>query len=51
VQRTDGSTQVTYNGHPLYLYAHEGAYEVTCHDIFLNGGTWYAIQPTGNRAP
>jgi predicted lipoprotein with Yx(FWY)xxD motif len=51
VQRTDGSTQVTYNGHPLYFYAHEGAYEVKCHDIFLNAGTWYAIQPTGNRAP
>ncbi len=50
-RRTDGTTQVTYDGHPLYLYAHEGKYEVKCHDIFLNGGTWYAVQPDGHRAP
>lgn len=50
-QRTDGTTQVTYDGHPLYFYAHEDKYEVKCHDIFLNGGTWYAVQPNGQRAP
>jgi predicted lipoprotein with Yx(FWY)xxD motif len=49
-ERTDGTTQVTYKGHPLYFYAHEGKHEVKCHDIFLNGGTWYAVQPTGDRA-
>ena len=46
-RRTDGSTQVTYAGRPLYFYAHEGKHEVECHDVFLNGGTWYAIQPDG----
>ena len=50
-QRTDGTTQVTFDGHPLYFYAHEGKYEVKCHDIFLNGGNWYAVQPDGRRAP
>ena len=50
-ERTDGTTQVTYDGHPLYLYAHEGKDEVKCHDVFLNGGTWYAVQPDGRRAP
>lgn len=50
-QRTDGTTQVTYDGHPLYLYAHEGKHEVKCHDVFLNGGNWYAVQPDGHRAP
>lgn len=50
-QRTDGTTQVTYDGHPLYFYAHEGKYEVKCHDVFLNGGNWYAVEPDGNRAP
>ena len=50
-QRTDGTTQVTYDGHPLYFYAHEGKDEVKCHDVFLNGGTWYAVQPDGRRAP
>jgi predicted lipoprotein with Yx(FWY)xxD motif len=51
VRRTDGTTQVTYGGHPLYFYAHEGRHEVKCHDIFLNGGTWYAVAPSGDRAP
>jgi predicted lipoprotein with Yx(FWY)xxD motif len=46
-RRSDGSTQVTYAGRPLYFYAHEGKHEVECHDVFLNGGTWYAMQPDG----
>jgi predicted lipoprotein with Yx(FWY)xxD motif len=49
--RADGTTQVTYGGHPLYLYAHEGKGEVKCHDVFLNGGNWYAVQPDGKQAP
>lgn len=49
-QRTDGTTQVTYNGHPLYYYAHESAGEVKCHNIRTHGGLWWVIQPNGNRA-
>ncbi len=49
--RTDGTTQVTYNDHPLYTYAHEGEREVKCHDVFLNGGNWYVVQPNGGPAP
>ena len=49
--RADGSTQVTYAGHPLYTYAHEGPNEVLCHDFFEFGGTWFAIAPTGDPAP
>jgi predicted lipoprotein with Yx(FWY)xxD motif len=49
--RTDGTIQVTYNDHPLYFYAHEGKREVKCHDIFLNGGNWYVVQPGGAPAP
>jgi len=49
-ERSDGTTQVTYGGHPLYFYAHEGPGEVECHDVFLNGGTWYVVKPNGNRA-
>lgn len=49
-KRTDGSTQVTYNGHPLYYYAHEGAGEVKCHNISTHGGLWWVIQPNGIRA-
>lgn len=48
--RTDGTTQVTYNGHPLYYYAHEGPGEVKCHNIRTHGGLWWVIQPSGTRA-
>jgi predicted lipoprotein with Yx(FWY)xxD motif len=50
-ERNDGRTQVTYNGHPLYFYAHEGKREVECHDVFLNGGYWYAVKPDGDAVP
>jgi predicted lipoprotein with Yx(FWY)xxD motif len=50
-KRADGTAQVTYNDHPLYFYAHEGKHEVKCHDVFLNGGNWYVVQPGGDAAP
>lgn len=50
-ERTDGALQVTYNNHPLYFYAHEGKREVKCHDVFLNGGNWYVVQPDGDPVP
>ena len=49
-KRTDGTTQVTYNGHPLYFYAHEGVGQVECHNISTHGGLWWVIQPNGTRA-
>lgn len=49
-QRRDGTTQVTYGGHPLYYYAHEAPGEVKCHNISTHGGLWWVIQPDGNRA-
>lgn len=48
--RRDGSMQVTYNGHPLYYYAHEGPGEVKCHDVSTHGGLWWVITPAGERA-
>ena len=50
-KRADGTVQITYDDHPLYYYAHEGKREVKCHDIFLNGGNWYVVQPGGDPAP
>ncbi len=47
--RRDGSIQVTYNGHPLYYYAHEGPGEVECHNISTHGGLWWVIMPAGER--
>ncbi len=49
-ERRDGSTQITYNGHPLYYYAHEGPGEVKCHNVATHGGRWWVITPAGERA-
>lgn len=49
-ERNDGTTQVTYNNHPLYYYAHESADEVKCHNISTHGGLWWVIKPDGVRA-
>jgi predicted lipoprotein with Yx(FWY)xxD motif len=51
VMRTDSSTQVTYNGHPLYAYAHEGKNEVKCHNVSGFGGLWFALSTSGDAAP
>ena len=48
--RADGTTQVTFAGHPLYFYAHEGKYEVLCHDVEEYGGTWLVVRPDGSPA-
>lgn len=50
-QRTDGSLQATYAGHPLYFYANEAPGEVLCHNVFLNGGWWYVVTPEGSSGP
>ena len=48
--RTDGTTQVTYAGHPLYYYVDEGPGEVKCHNVAGFGGLWLVITPTGAAA-
>ena len=50
-KRDDGSMQVTYDGHPLYLYAgdtHPG--DTTGNGLELYGAEWYAITPDGSNA-
>jgi predicted lipoprotein with Yx(FWY)xxD motif len=47
-KRDDGTTQVTYNGHPLYYYAHEGPGELRCHNVSEFGGLWLALDETGS---
>ncbi len=49
-ERRDGTVQVTYAGHPLYFYAHEGKYQVLCHDIEEYGGVWLVVRPDGRPA-
>ena len=46
-RRRDGRRQVTYNGWPLYYYAHEKAGEVKCQNVETHGGTWLVVRPTG----
>jgi predicted lipoprotein with Yx(FWY)xxD motif len=50
-RRRNGKLQVTYDGKPLYRYAHEGPGQVLCHDVNLNGGFWWVIGPDGRRRP
>ena len=49
-QRKDGTTQVTYNGWPLYTYAGDQAPgEANGNDIDQFGAEWYALQPNGQE--
>lgn len=50
-RRRGGARQVTYNGHPLYTYAHEGRRQVLCHNVFANGGLWLAVRRNGRPVP
>ncbi|EME65546.1 hypothetical protein G352_09052 [Rhodococcus ruber BKS 20-38] len=49
--RTDGTTQVTYAGHPLYFYADEDPGQVLCHRVEEFGGLWLAIDEAGVPLP
>ena len=46
--RHEGSTQVTYNGHPLYYYVHDPAGKVGCHNVEEFGGLWLAVETGGD---
>jgi predicted lipoprotein with Yx(FWY)xxD motif len=48
--RDDGSSQVTYAGHPLYYYAHEGPRQILCHNVNEFGGLWLVVTPRGAPA-
>lgn len=48
IQRRDGSTQLTYNGHALYYYHDDRAPgQTTGHDVTDQWGEWYLVQPSG----
>jgi predicted lipoprotein with Yx(FWY)xxD motif len=48
IQRRDGSTQVTYGGHPLYYYSKDqGRGDVTGQDVTDERGEWYLVSPAG----
>ena len=47
VRRRNGRLQVTYNGWPLYFYAHEGPREVKCQNVNEFGGLWLVVKASG----
>jgi predicted lipoprotein with Yx(FWY)xxD motif len=48
ITRTDGSTQATYGGRPLYTYIGDRAPgQDTGNNINLNGGLWRDVPVTG----
>jgi predicted lipoprotein with Yx(FWY)xxD motif len=47
--RTDGTTQITYNGWPLYLWPFDRSPGQATGQALTNaGGQWYAVDVTGN---
>jgi predicted lipoprotein with Yx(FWY)xxD motif len=46
-RRRDGRRQVTYNGWPLYYYAHEGPGQIKCQNVDEFGGLWLVVRANG----
>jgi predicted lipoprotein with Yx(FWY)xxD motif len=48
--RSDGKPQVTYNGHPLYLYSgDQKPGDTDGQGLTAFGGGWFALSPAGNQ--
>jgi predicted lipoprotein with Yx(FWY)xxD motif len=49
-KRTDGSTEVTYNGHPLYyVVTDHNPGDATGQAVNNFGALWYAVNPAGKQ--
>ena len=49
--RAGGKQQVTYNGHPLYLFIQDKKPgQTTGQGVTAFGAPWFALTPTGNQA-
>jgi predicted lipoprotein with Yx(FWY)xxD motif len=47
--RSDGSKQVTYGGHPLYLYVgDQNAGDANGQNVDAFGAKWYVLSPAGS---
>jgi predicted lipoprotein with Yx(FWY)xxD motif len=52
ITRSDGSTQATYNGHPLYTYTADTAPgQANGNGINASGGVWHEVTVSGATAP
>jgi predicted lipoprotein with Yx(FWY)xxD motif len=49
-KRSDGKTQVTYNGHPLYRFGGDNAAgDTNGQGVNAFGARWYVLSPAGNE--
>ena len=52
ITRSDGSTQATYDGHPLYTYVGDTAPgQANGNGLNLSGGVWHEMTVSGAPAP
>ena len=52
ITRSDGSTQATFDGHPLYTFAGDTAPgQAKGNGLNAAGGLWHEITPSGTAAP
>jgi predicted lipoprotein with Yx(FWY)xxD motif len=50
-KRADGSTQVTYNGHPLYRFVKDASPgQTNGQGLVAFGGSWFAVTVAGDQA-
>ena len=50
ITRSDGTKQVTYNGHPLYTYVGDAkAGDTNGQGVSAFGARWYALSPAGSK--
>jgi len=52
ITRSDGSTQATYDGHPLYTFVQDSAPgQAKGNGLNLSGGVWHEVTVSGSAAP
>ena len=52
IKRTDGTTQLTFNGHPLYTYVGDTTPGTASGNrVNAFGGLWYEVPASGSAAP
>ena len=52
ITRSDGTTQATWNGHPLYTYVGDKAPgQASGNGLNLSGGVWHEVAISGSPAP
>ncbi len=52
IKRADGSTQASYDGHPLYTYSGDSAPgQAKGNGLNVSGGKWYEVTVSGAAVP